>query len=109
MVKSSFQFQNYNLDMESTSLCNAPKLLRVLFSTKTQSALDLTLALFKEIKIEIFNKEIQEPIDQINILLSKPFIENCSNIIQWLYLVSSKRIKPVCYSLACQPEILNKY
>jgi hypothetical protein len=37
------------------------------------------------------------------------FMDNCGYIVQWLLLASSNRIKPVRYSLARNPEIIQWY
>jgi hypothetical protein len=110
--------------MESTTLQNAiiipPQILTALLSTITQPPTIIALAILNEMhcldmeikakpSLESTKKEKLELLDLSDTLLPEFFIDNCSYIIQWLYLIPSNRIKPVRYSPACQRYVQNWY
>jgi hypothetical protein len=66
------------------------------------------------IKLTLTNESSQPTaLHDTNILLTSSsteyYLENCGYIIQWLYLTTLNRIKPVCYSIAHDSSIIHWY
>lgn len=121
-MSSTLEFQHYCADIDMMTSSNATiiplPLLRIILMTDDQSPAGIAIKLLNEMKCldsiwQATAKPYRFPSKQLQDLditstSSSPesYIDNCGCIIQWLYLMTSNRIKLIRCSIARDNSIL---